>query len=63
MRYFIFQAMCEAGLDGSFPGLTEEVIVPGKDFAEAERNARVMLGDRYRGAMSVPVTEVLLVRI
>ena len=63
MIYYVFQVMCEVGMPGHFNGLTKEVVIPGKDYSEAERNARTMLGERYRGATTVPVTEVLLVRL
>lgn len=61
--WFEFQAMCEAGVPAHFNGLTESVLIPGKDYDEAERNARAMLGERYRGATTVPVTQALIVRI
>lgn len=55
-RYFAFQAMCEADLPPCIGGLTEEVLVPGKDYQDAERVARTVLGDRYRGATTNPPT-------
>lgn len=62
MLYYMFQAFCEAGLHDDFPGLTEDVAIPGKDYAEAERNARVILGKRYRGTTTVPVTQAILIK-
>lgn len=70
MLYFLFQAMSEAaGLDhvaalnATLQGVTEEVIFPGKDYAEAERLARTVLGARYRGATTSEPTQVLIIRI
>lgn len=56
-RYFAFQAMCEPTCHGPMQaGLVEEVLVPGRDYMDAERVARVVLGDRYRGATTNPPT-------
>ncbi len=63
MLYYLFQAMCEDGLRDDFTGLTEDVAIPGKDYADAESTARVILGGRYRGATTVPPTQVLMVRL
>lgn len=63
MLYFVFQAVCESSIPGPHQGLTEEVIIPGKDYAAAEASARIILGERYRGATTVPATEVILVAI
>lgn len=69
MLYYEFLAMsedcgeaCAANLNANLHGLTEAILVPGKSYDDAERKARIILGARYRGATTVPVTRVLTVR-
>lgn len=63
LNNFVFLAMSEDGLPASSNGLTTEVIFQGKDLAEAERTARIVLGQRYRGTSTVPARMAIVVQV